>query len=339
MTTKRWAELLPLAGLFLLASCGSKKQQTETAPEAVKVEVMTAALHEVDRTGTFTATVEAEMTNQIAPQNAGRIRKIQVEVGDHVSAGQALARMDAVNLEQTRLQLENKKLEFERTDELYKVGGVSKSTWDSYKLAYELAQSSYDNLQENTTLVSPISGIVTARNYDSGDMFTMGDPIFTVERIRPVKLMVHVSESLYTEVKKGTPVDVVFNVYGDEVFKGSVKLVYPSIDPGTRTFPVEVQIQNSDERVRPGMFGRVTFNFGTQERVLIADRAVQKQVGSAEHYVYIYENEKASLRTVTAGRRLGDQYEILDGIQPGETVIVTGQNRLNDGASVEVIRK
>lgn len=111
-------------------------------------------------------------------------------------------------------------------------------------------------------MLSPISGIVTARNYDSGDMYSGGNPIYTVEEIRPVKLMVNVSESLFTKVKKGHEVDIRLDVYGDEVFKGKVNLVYPTIDPATRTFPVEIKIANSDERVRPGMFARVTMSFG-----------------------------------------------------------------------------
>ena len=98
-------------------------------------------------------------------------------------------------------------------------------------------------------MLSPISGIVTARNYDSGDMYSGGNPIYTVEEIRPVKLMVNVSESLFTKVKKGHEVDIRLDVYGDEVFKGKVNLVYPTIDPATRTFPVEIKIANSHERV------------------------------------------------------------------------------------------
>lgn len=95
-------------------------------------------------------------------------------------------------------------------------------------------------------------------------MYSGGNPIFTVEQIRPVKLFVNVSESYFTQVKKGNEVDIKLDVYGDEVFKGKVSLVYPTIDATSRTFPVEIKIANTDERVRPGMFARATMNFGTK---------------------------------------------------------------------------
>lgn len=106
------------------------------------------------------------MKNNIAPSSPVRIDKIFVEVGDHVSKGQKLVQMDAANLKQTKLQLDNQEVEFNRIDELYKVGGASKSEWDAAKMAYDVKKTAYQNLLENTSLLSPISGVVTARNYE-----------------------------------------------------------------------------------------------------------------------------------------------------------------------------
>ena len=152
------------------------------------------------------------------------------------------------------MQLENKRLEFNRADELYKVGGTSKSEWDALKMALEVQETAYKNLMENTTLVSPINGVVTARNYDNGDMYSGGNPVLVVEQITPVKLMINVSETYFTKVKKGAPVSVKLDVYGDEEFAGKISLVYPTVDAATRTFPVEIKLENKDQRVRPGMF-------------------------------------------------------------------------------------
>ena len=324
----------------LLAGCSTKGRTTETdGTENVKIEVATVSLHDVEQLESFTATVEAEASNNIAPQSSGRIKKIFAEVGDHVAQGQKLAEMDAVNLEQARLQLENAQVEFERVDELYKVGGISKSAWDQQKMTYDIAKTSYANLVENTYLRSPISGVVTRRNYDNGDMWSMGEPIFVVERIRPVKLVVNVSESLFTKVVKGMEAGIVLDVYGDERFSGVVKLVHPSIDPATRTFPVEIQVANADERVRPGMFARVTFNFGATNRTTVPDRAVQKQSGSADRYVYVISDGVASYRKVLTGRLVGDEYEVLAGVEPGEQVAMTALTRLSDGARIEIVNQ
>lgn len=337
MSTKILKVTLPLLLLVLVTGCGKKKGNTVEEQKAVQVEVTKVAVQSISQSGTFTATVQAETKNNIAPQNAGRIRKVYVEVGDRVQTGQKLVEMDQVNLEQTKLQMENHKTEFERVDELYKVGGISRSSWDSRKLAYELSLAAYENLVENTTLLSPSNGIVTKRNYDSGDMFAMSAPIYVVEQIRPVKLITNVSESLFMKIKKGMSVDISIDIFGDEVFKGTVRLVHPSIDPVTRTFPVEVHIPNNDERIRPGMFARVTFNYGEKDAIVISDRAIVKQAGSADRFVYVCNGGKADFRKITLGERVGNDYEVLDGLQDGDVVAVTGQSRLFSGAEIDIV--
>ena len=338
MKTSQMLKVIPIATLALLMSCSGNKSEeaTETQNEKVKVKVETVSVQDVEQLSEFTATVEANIKNNIAPQTPFRIEKIFAEVGDHVKAGQLLAKMDATSLKQAKIQLDNQEIEFKRIDELYKVGGASKSAWDAQKTSLKVARETYKNLVENTQLLSPISGIVTARNYDSGDMYSGGNPIYTVEEIRPVKLMVNVSESLFTKVKKGHEVDIRLDVYGDEVFKGKVNLVYPTIDPATRTFPVEIKIANSDERVRPGMFARVTMSFGHMDHVVAPDRSIVKQSGAGDRYIYVCKDDKVSYQKVELGRRMGDKYEIISGVEDGDQVVITGQSRLTNGMEVEI---
>ena len=341
MKTSKMLYRIPVITMaaLLLVSCNSeKKDQTTTQDQKVQVKVETVTLQDVEQTSEFTATVEASVTNKIAPQMAVRIDKVFAEVGDKVRKGQKLAQMDQSNLMQSKVQMENIEAEFKRLDELYKIGGVSKSQWEAQKTSLEIAKTSYRNLSENTQLISPINGVVTARNYDSGDMFSMGTPIFVVEEIRPVKLLVNISETLFTQVKKGMPVDVKLDVYGDETFAGKVSLVYPSIDSQTRTFPVEITVANNDERVRPGMFARITINFGVKQNVVVPDLAIVKQSGSGDRYIYVYKDGKVSYNKVELGRRMGDKYELISGVENGDQVVVTGQSRLNDGMEVEIVK-
>ena len=276
------------------------------------------------------------MKNNIAPSSPVRIDKIFVEVGDHVSKGQRLVQMDAANLKQTKLQLDNQEVEFKRIDELYKVGGASKSEWDAAKMAYDVKKTAYQNLLENTSLLSPISGVVTARYYDSGDMYSGGNPVLTVEKITPVKLLINVSEVYFTKVKKGAPVDVKLDVYGDEAFEGKISLIYPTIDPTTRTFQVEIQLPNQNQKVRPGMFARASLNFGTEENVVVPDLAIVKQAGAGDRYVYVYKDGKVTYNKVELGRRMGAEYELKSGVPNNSQVVIAGQTRLINGTEVEV---
>lgn len=339
MKTNKIQHFISLLILPLLVSCSGEKkeaEQTETTNSKVLVRVETVSAQDIEQISEFTATVQANISNNIAPQTPVRIEKLFAEVGDHVKEDQLLVKMDETNLRQTKIQLENQELEFKRIDELYKVGGASKSAWDAQKTQLDVSRAIYKNLHENTQLLSPVTGIVTARNYDNGDMYSGGSPIFTVEQIRPVKLMINVSESFFTKVKKGKDVDIKLDVYGDEVFKGKVSLVYPTIDPATRTFPVEIKIANNDERVRPGMFARVTMGFGTQNHVVAPDLAIVKQSGAGDRYIYVYKNGKVSYEKVELGRRMGNKYEIISGVNSGDQVVVSGQSRLNNGMEVEI---
>lgn len=326
-----------IAVAFLLAGCGfAGQKQQEVLQEKIAVRTAAVIIENVPRTNEFTATVQANVINRIAPQMSARIKKIYVEVGDFVTKGQKLVQMDDNNLEQIRTQFENLEVSFRRIDELYKVGGVSQAEWDAQKTRLEVMRTQYNNMVENTQLVSPVDGVITARNYESGDLFGMSLPLLVVEQITPVKLIVHVSESFFTKVRKGMEVDIRLDVYPDEVFKGMVSLVYPTITATTRTFPVEIIVPNANRKIRPGMFARVTIDLGAEPCLLVPDRSIIKQHGSGERYVYVYKDGKAQYRLVELGRRLDTFYECLSGLEEGESVITTGLNRLTNGAVVEL---
>lgn len=333
---KKSIQLVALLCVALLGSCTGKDKAAMKVEEKPRVKIADVTARPVEQIQDYTATVEADVKNNIAPSSPVRIDRIFVEVGDRVSKGQKLVQMDAASLKQLKLQLDNQEIEFKRLDELYKVGGASKSEWDAAKMALDVKETSYKNLLENTSLLSPISGVITARNYDNGDMYSGGVPVLTVEQITPVKLLINISETYFTQVKKGEPVDVKLDVYGDEVFKGTVHLVYPTVDPTTRTFPVEIRLDNRDQRVRPGMFARVTLNFGTADNVVVPDQAIVKQAGSGDRYVFVYKDGKVSYNKVELGRRMGSEYELKSGVPNHSQVVVAGQIRLVNGTEVQV---
>lgn len=321
----------------LMSACGSK-ETAATVEEAPKVKVAKVENMLVDQQEVYTATVESDVKNNIAPQQYLRIEKIMAEVGDRVAKGQVLVQLDANNLNQLKLQIENAKVSFNRVDELYKVGGASKAEWDNASMQLNVMETQYKNLLENSQLRSPISGVITARNYDNGDM-TGQLPILVVEQDQPVKLVVNVSERYYPQVKKGMSVNLVLDTYGDEVFAGNVDIISPNVDASTHTFPVEIRVANGDRRVRPGMFGRVTIVFSQENRVVAPDQSIVKQVGAGDQYIYVLNADNTvSYNKVELGRRMGDKYEIISGVEPGSSVVVEGQNKLSTGKKVEVIK-
>lgn len=329
------------AAVIMTVSCGNnankKAQQAPVEVQAPSVSVQQVFKQDVPQDATYTSTVQAYVKNNIVPQTAGRITKINVEVGDRVKKGQVLAEIDKVQLQQAQLQLHNAEVELGRLKTLYEAGGLSKSDLDAIELQYNVAKTQVQNLIENTTLLSPIDGVITARNYDAGDMYAMSAPIFTVEQIKPVKLLVAVSESDYSKVKKGDRVTVKADAFQDLTFDGKVERIYPTVDPTTRTFNVEVVIPNNYSTLRPGMFVRVIINFGSNNNVVIPDVAVVKQQGSGERFVYVLNADgTVSYQKVELGRRIGAEYEVLSGLKDSSVIVTGGQIRLKDGIQVTV---
>jgi len=328
------------ASLALLVSCGSKedaKKNEAVANQKPQVKIEKVTTDDIPQTEVYTATVESDVKNNIAPNTPLRIEKIYVDVGDQVRKGQVVVQLDASNLRQVKLQVENQQVEFNRTAQLYQVGGASKAEYDNAKMQLDVLSTQYKQLVENTQLIAPISGVVTARNYDDGDMYS-GNPVLTIEQTSQVKLIVNVSENYYTMVKKGQQVDITLDAYEGETFTGKVSIVYPSIDATTHTFPVEITINNANQKVRPGMFARATINFGHANRVLVPDMALVKQIGAGDRYVYVYKDGKVSYNKVELGRHIGERYEIISGVEPGDDVVVAGQSRLANGKEVEVVK-
>ncbi len=329
--------------LFILSvaivAC-TKKQDASTTTVEVKPKVKVAVVdsREVAQSKEFTATVEPDVKNNIAPSSPGRIRKIMVEVGDRVAKGQKLVQMDNVSYVNSEVQVENLRRIYKRVLGLFEVGGASQQELDNAKLQLEVAETNIRNLNENTFLLSPISGIVSARNYDEGDMYSGQNPVLTVMQIAPVKIKIFISESYYNKVKTGMPVEVKIDLLDGESFNGKVSLIYPTIDERTRTFGLEVKIANANSRIRPGMFARVGMDFGKMKNIVVPDKAVVKQTGSAERFVYIYADGKVQIRRVELGQRLGAEYELLSGVQVGEQVVVSGQSKLGDDVAVELVK-
>ena len=323
-----------------LVSCGGNKTktaETETVDEVNRISVAEAVMQDVPQSEVYSSTVEAFAVNNIAPQTGGRIDNIKVDVGDFVSKGQILAIMDAAQLDQTRMKLQNDSTELGRLNSLYRQGGVSKSDYDAAEMAYNVSKRAYDNLLENTLLRSPLNGVVSARNYDKGDMYS-GQPIYVVEQITPVKLLVGISETDYTKVKKGDKVKITADALPGQEFTGTVNKIYPTIDPKTHTFTTEIIVPNGDKALRPGMFARVSVEFGVNHSVVIPDVAVVKQQGSSVRIVYVVQPDSTVKSTVvTLGRHFGSSYEILNGLNEGDQVAAKGSTSLRDGDKVEVI--
>jgi len=331
---------LALLSAGLLASCSSssssKATEEQSADTVRLVEVAPAEMRALSLSEEFTAQLEAKVVNNITAQAGGRLKQLLVKVGDRVGAGQAVARMEATQASQAQIQLADAKTNFARMDELYKVGGVSKAQWEQAKSAVDQAKLAYGNAAENTVLRSPISGFVTAKNYDNGDMTSPQLPVVVIQQIAPVKAVIGVSEQYYSYLKKGAAATLSVDALGEETFSGIVTNIFPTLDPVTHTVSTEIEIANKDLKLRPGMYARVHLDFGTKEALTVPDKAIVRQAGSGARYVYVFSGGKAVYRAVELGQQQGDLYEVVSGINAGDQVIISAPSNLKNGLSVKL---
>ena len=331
---------LALLSAGLLASCSSssssKATEEQSADTVRLVEVAPAEMRALNLSEEFTAQLEAKVVNNITAQAGGRLKQLLVKVGDRVGAGQAVARMEATQASQAQIQLADAKTNFARMDELYKVGGVSKAQWEQAKSAVDQAKLAYGNAAENTVLRSPISGFVTAKNYDNGDMTSPQLPVVVIQQIAPVKAVIGVSEQYYSYLKKGAAATLSVDALGEETFSGIVTNIFPTLDPVTHTVSTEIEIANKDLKLRPGMYARVHLDFGTKEALTVPDKAIVRQAGSGARYVYVFSGGKAIYRAVELGQQQGDLYEVVSGLNAGDQVITSAPSNLKNGLSVKL---
>lgn len=341
--------------LPVLTACNNadKNKEALTADDEIPVvKIESVSQQDVAQIETYTATVEADKINNISAAMQNRIKQILVEEGQRVAKGQKVVVMDDVNTDTYKIQVDNAranlasiKTDYNRALELYKIGGGTKQAVDQLNTqvinaqnALAGAERTLRNARENTVLTSPISGVVTARNYDPGDM-TGSLPILTISQVQPVKIVINVSESELSRIHNGMMANVTFDTYGEQNFPGRVTLISPTVNTESRTFAVEVTLPNSDNKILPGMFGRVELNLGESQHVVVPDKAVVKQPGSGKQYVYVYKsNGTVEYCQVELGRRLGNSYEIVSGLPSSAQVVVSGQTRLANGKKVRLAK-
>jgi RND family efflux transporter MFP subunit len=317
------------------------KQKDSAKPQTAQVReelVETTILHpvEVMRTIDVSTTLEGYQKMSVAPGVTGRIEHIYVDVGSRVGRGYNLVRMDQQQYNTTKLTFANLALELSRLEALVASGAVSQQTYDQTKLSYDQTQESLRFLEENTYVKAQFSGVISAKNYEDGELYN-GQAILELTQINTLKALMAIPESYYPMVKAGMKVDIRSEIYPDTVFPASIEIVYPTIDPATHTFNVKVRIPNGDERLRPGMYVHSSLEMGRSTALLIPYQSVQKLTGANDRYIFLNEDGTARRIFVQMGQRFDDKIEVLsDEIHEGVEVVTTGAEKLIDGCKLNV---
>jgi len=367
--------LIALTLVFVTFWFGFMQKSTEIVEEErkVPVEVEVVSTGSIEETTELTGWIKAKQIVDIASKVPGVVESlhvisdtgglIPVEEGVTVKKGQQIAVIDhdvylaqlaaaQASVKAREVELADANREKQRIVALYKGGSVTEQSKDKAVTAAELAAAGLSlaranlelaqvNLREST-IISPIDGIVTAKHIDKGNLIRSGDRIVTVADMNTVKVVVAAAERYGAEIAVGMPAKISVDTFAGRQFDAKVYSIHPALDAQTHTIQVEIRLNNDELLLKPGMFARVTLITKRKDNVVIIPRDVVLGGKIDKHYVYVVEEASASKiahkRFVEIGIKQADRYEITDGLKAGETLVVNGMNYLIEGIEVEVVR-
>lgn len=324
-----------LAALTLVA-CGSENT-TEQEERVEQVRTMVLHEQEIEREISVSTNLQGYLTQNVAPSLTGKIEHIYCEVGDRKAAGADLVRMDQTQYKTTKISLTNLEIEKNRVEMLLKTGSATQQQYDQIIAQYNSTKEQLEFLEKNTYVKAPFSGVIAAKNYEDGELYS-GQPILVLTQIDKLKALVAIPESYFPKFKAGMKLTLASEIYPDQVFPATVEVVYPTIDATSHTFQVKIVIPNGKNLLRPGMYVTTTIGLGKANTIVAPYQAVEKLVGANDRYVFINENGRAKRVGVELGQRFDQNIEIISPeIVDGVEMVVVGQHKLVDGVKLNVV--
>jgi RND family efflux transporter MFP subunit len=317
-----------------------KKIYIHDSEAAVLVDETTPSIHTFESAFSFLGTFEAIRQNTIGSDAQGKIIRLNVEEGDHVSQGQVIAKVDdemlQLQLENAEVNIEGQKNDDARYSTLAKDNAISGVQVEKTKLGLKSAEIQKKQLQKqlrSTNITAPFSGVITKKMVDLGSVIGAGSPLVEITDISSLKLTVSVPERDILKFKLGQEVSIKVDIYGDRMFDGKVSNVSVQADK-SHNFKVQITVKNPKTELMAGMYGSVSLTNTKSVTALAIPR--KALVGSSKNpQVYVIKNGKAILTSFNAGTSDGDFIEVINGISKTDKIVIKGQVNLQNNTNVK----
>ncbi len=316
----------------------AQQKPPEPPPLPIKAAPVTRATLNVEVTAV--GTLRADETVMIRPEIAGRVAIIHFKEGQTVSAGDPLLTLDQdeyqAQLAGSAAEAGMDEISFKRLQDLQRKNLASQQNLDEAraKLDAARARQTLDRVRLDKTVIrAPFAGTVGLRLVSPGAYVKPGDDIANLESLGAMKLDFRVPETYLARLGVGQTLAVRVDAYPDQGFEGSIYAIDPALDPETRTVLLRARLPNKGNKLRPGLFARVSLILERRENALVAPEQAIVPVGQ-KTFVYRVVDGKAVMTPVKLGLRRPGQVEILDGLNAGDLVVTDGQLKIRDGAAV-----
>ncbi len=322
----------------------SKNKVVDRSSVAIPVAVTPAFTAPVADNFELPAVTEAEENVDVVVNAQGKLTNLNIRLGSSVTKGQLLGTVDSklkqLNMQSVALTEQKLKKDYERYSDLLKGNAATETNVNDIKYNYETTQLQLDQIKQqiaDANIIAPISGIIVRKNVDEGEFVNPGTPIATIVDVSKLKAQVMVSEKDVYKLKTGAPVKVTTDIYPDKEFKGTIRYIAP-VGDDAHNYPVEITLTNdSRSNLKAGTFIRVAFNAAGNSTALQIPKIALAE-GLKNPYVFVLSGNKATIKKLTLGREIGDNVQVLDGLNEGDPVITSGQINLAEGSLVEVIK-
>ena len=337
---KRTASLAVLLTALLLAGCREKVglPVSENLPPAA-VRVQTVENKQRIATEEVVGTVRAKLHSVIEAKISGRIEKMLVVPGQNVKTGELLVQLDArevqAQLDQALAVRQQAQSDLKRATDLIQQKILSQSEYDNAQSKFRVADAAAteaEALLGYTKVIAPFDGVITRKYVDVGDLASPGKPLLEMEDARDLRLEADVPEAVISHLTLGDKLGVRVSGVTNEL-DGVISEIAPSADPSSRTFLVKLDLPTTPG-LRAGQFGRAAMPVG-ETSALRAPASAVVQRGQME-LVFVVVNGHAQLRIVKTGKRIGDEVELVSGVDAGERVVVDGVASLVDGQPLTI---
>ena len=333
--------LLFLLSALAFAACSQKSPDEQPHIETVNATPVTAV--ETNRTLSVSGSIHPETKVTVGFLVAGKIQEVAVRVGDPVEKGQFMARLDPTDYK-SGLQIAEAKYteiqsEYDRLTRLHKKGSITPSDYSKIVAGRAQAEANYRIYKKkvaDTVLTSPISGVISRKRVEAGEIVDQGNPCFTVVNISTVEARMAVPESEINLVSLGQKARVTISALAAATFDGTVTQVSPTADPLTRTFTVKIMISNPGTIIRPGMIALAKIDIEQKVKALtVPGAAVSRDPDNLLHvFVVDPQSNTVSRRRVTLSSTAGDEVVVETGLSIEDLVVTAGQEKLSDGMTV-----
>ena len=343
------AGLSAFAFVLLLAACpqgGEVEGEEETKEEEtppIPVETTTPVRGDILATYTGTAPIEAIAEADVIAKVDGEVRKLHVEEGDIVRKTQVLATLDGdrlrLELSESQARLRKMQRDFQRNKELQAKGLISEGDFEKIQYDLEALEASYNlaSLElDYTQIRAPIAGVISERYLKLGNTIRAGEPVFRVTSLEKLVAYMYIPEREFRQIAAGQPVQISVDAVPGPATIAAVTRISPIVDPATGTFKITIEMGGDDQRLKPGMFGRMSIVYDKHENVLQIPRsAIIESTNTSS--VFVVEDNIGIRKTIETGFSSGGMVEITSGLNGDESVITVGQIGLKNDANVVVI--